>query len=88
MQYISARHGRTETGRNPKNRISGTTVQFVVVVAVPTDTIYGIAGLVQNSDAVNKIYAIKVSLSIEKQKNAGTYIMQNIMGVGGEDTKT
>jgi len=29
------------------------------VVAVPTDTIYGIAGLVQNSEAVNKIYSIK-----------------------------
>ncbi|XP_059177671.1 threonylcarbamoyl-AMP synthase-like [Physella acuta] len=29
------------------------------VVAVPTDTIYGIAGLAQNVDAVNRIYEIK-----------------------------
>lgn len=29
------------------------------VIAVPTDTIYGIAGLAQNSDAINKIYGIK-----------------------------
>lgn len=29
------------------------------VIAVPTDTIYGIAGLAQNSEAVNRIYQIK-----------------------------
>lgn len=29
------------------------------VIAVPTDTIYGIAGLAQNSDSVNRIYNIK-----------------------------
>ncbi|XP_076466417.1 threonylcarbamoyl-AMP synthase-like [Babylonia areolata] len=29
------------------------------VVAVPTDTIYGIAGLAQNSDAIRRIYNIK-----------------------------
>ncbi len=29
------------------------------VVALPTDTIYGIAALVQNDDAVKKLYAIK-----------------------------
>ena len=29
------------------------------VVAVPTDTIYGIASLAQNTAAVNKIYEIK-----------------------------
>lgn len=29
------------------------------IVAVPTDTIYGIAGLAQNSDAIKRIYSIK-----------------------------
>ena len=29
------------------------------VIAVPTDTIYGLAGLTQMDDAVNKIYDIK-----------------------------
>lgn len=29
------------------------------VVAVPTDTIYGLACLAQNSEAVRKIYAVK-----------------------------
>ena len=29
------------------------------IIAVPTDTIYGIAGLAQNIDAVNRIYNIK-----------------------------
>lgn len=29
------------------------------VVAVPTDTIYGLACLAQNSDAVKKVYDIK-----------------------------
>ena len=29
------------------------------VIAVPTDTIYGIAGLAQSSEAVEKIYDIK-----------------------------
>lgn len=29
------------------------------VIAVPTDTIYGVAGLAQNTDAVRKIYEIK-----------------------------
>jgi len=29
------------------------------VIAVPTDTIYGIAALVQNEDAVEKLYTIK-----------------------------
>ena len=29
------------------------------VIAVPTDTIYGVAGLAQNSEAVDKLYQIK-----------------------------
>ena len=29
------------------------------VIAVPTDTIYGITGLAQNNEAVNRIYNIK-----------------------------
>lgn len=29
------------------------------VIAVPTDTIYGLACLAQNSDAIGKIYDIK-----------------------------
>ena len=29
------------------------------IIAVPTDTIYGIAGLAQHTDAISKIYAIK-----------------------------
>ncbi|XP_052810589.1 threonylcarbamoyl-AMP synthase-like [Mya arenaria] len=29
------------------------------IIAVPTDTIYGVAGLVQNSEAIRKIYNIK-----------------------------
>jgi hypothetical protein len=29
------------------------------IIALPTDTIYGIAGLVQNSEAVNRLYSIK-----------------------------
>ncbi|PVD28614.1 hypothetical protein C0Q70_11207 [Pomacea canaliculata] len=29
------------------------------VIAVPTDTVYGIAGLAQNSEAVNRLYSIK-----------------------------
>lgn len=29
------------------------------IIAVPTDTIYGIAGLAQNTDAVNRLYNIK-----------------------------
>ena len=29
------------------------------VIAVPTDTIYGITGLAQNSDAIKRIYNIK-----------------------------
>ena len=32
----------------------------IVVIGVPTDTIYGIAGLVQNPEAVARIYNIKV----------------------------
>ena len=34
-------------------------ILFLKVIAVPTDTIYGIAGLAQNSEAVNRIYQIK-----------------------------
>jgi tRNA A37 threonylcarbamoyladenosine synthetase subunit TsaC/SUA5/YrdC len=30
------------------------------VIGVPTDTIYGIAGLVQNPEAIARIYDIKV----------------------------
>lgn len=29
------------------------------IIAIPTDTIYGVAGLSQNSDAVNRLYNIK-----------------------------
>lgn len=29
------------------------------IIAVPTDTVYGIAGLAQNSEAVNRLYEIK-----------------------------
>jgi tRNA A37 threonylcarbamoyladenosine synthetase subunit TsaC/SUA5/YrdC len=29
------------------------------VIAVPTDTIYGIAGLAQNNEAIDRIYNIK-----------------------------
>lgn len=29
------------------------------IIALPTDTIYGIAGLAQNSEAVNRLYSIK-----------------------------
>ena len=29
------------------------------VIAVPTDTIYGLAGLAQNADAIHRIYDIK-----------------------------
>lgn len=29
------------------------------VIAVPTDTIYGIAGLAQSTEAIRKIYQIK-----------------------------
>ena len=29
------------------------------LIAVPTDTIYGIAGLVQQNDALEKIYSVK-----------------------------
>ena len=29
------------------------------IIAVPTDTIYGIAGLAQSSEAVDRIYTIK-----------------------------
>ena len=32
------------------------------VIAVPTDTIYGLAALVQNAGAVKKLYDIKVKL--------------------------
>ena len=34
------------------------------VVAVPTDTIYGLACLVQHPAAVDRLYTIKVILSI------------------------
>lgn len=29
------------------------------IIAVPTDTIYGVAGLVQNSEAVDRLYSVK-----------------------------
>ena len=29
------------------------------IIAVPTDTIYGVAGLAQNSEAIDKLYNIK-----------------------------
>ncbi|XP_074656327.1 threonylcarbamoyl-AMP synthase-like isoform X2 [Tubulanus polymorphus] len=29
------------------------------IIAIPTDTIYGVAGLAQNSDAISKIYELK-----------------------------
>ena len=29
------------------------------IIALPTDTIYGIAGLAQNSEAVDRLYSIK-----------------------------
>ena len=29
------------------------------IIAVPTDTIYGVAGLAQNSEAIEKLYNIK-----------------------------
>ena len=29
------------------------------IISVPTDTVYGIAGLAQNSDAISSIYDIK-----------------------------
>ena len=32
------------------------------VIAVPTDTIYGLTALVQNAGAVKKLYDIKVKL--------------------------
>ncbi len=39
-------------------------ILFLKVIAVPTDTIYGIAGLAQNSEAVNRIYQIKGKVKI------------------------
>jgi len=50
------------------------------VIAVPTDTIYGIAGLAQNSEAVNRIYEIKgrdsskpVAICLNEIKDIHTY---------------
>lgn len=50
------------------------------VIGVPTDTIYGIAGLAQNSDAVNQIYSIKgrdpgkpVAICLDSIPNIQTY---------------
>lgn len=46
------------------------------IIAVPTDTIYGIAGLAQNSDAIKRIYKIKqrnlgnpIAISVGKVKD-------------------
>ena len=51
------------------------------VIAVPTDTIYGIAALVQNSEAVDRMYNIKnrdyskpVAISVAEIKDIYRYM--------------
>ena len=58
----------------------------VKVIAVPTDTIYGIAGLAQNSEAVNRIYEIKgrdstkpVAICLNEIKDIHTYAQVRII---------
>jgi tRNA threonylcarbamoyl adenosine modification protein (Sua5/YciO/YrdC/YwlC family) len=55
------------------------------VIGVPTDTIYGIAGLVQNSEAVTKIYKIKgrdplkpIAICLSKIPDIYTYAQVNV----------
>ena len=40
-------------------KVASETLAAGEVIAVPTDTIYGIAALIQNKQAVEKLYKIK-----------------------------
>jgi len=52
------------------------------IIAVPTDTIYGVAGLAQNSEAIERIYNIKkrqtskpVAISVGNVADFNKYVM-------------
>nr|XP_023676980.1 yrdC domain-containing protein, mitochondrial isoform X1 [Paramormyrops kingsleyae] len=62
MQATQSARGNQTTNPADTESILETTVQALKegqVVAVPTDTIYGLACLAQNSEAVGKVYDIK-----------------------------
>ena len=46
-------------GATTEAKVASETLAAGEVIAVPTDTIYGIAALIQNKQAVEKLYKIK-----------------------------
>ena len=55
----AGRNGTAAVSPSPAARAAAEILKSGGVVATPTDTVYGIAALVQNASAVKKLYSIK-----------------------------
>ncbi|XP_071134193.1 threonylcarbamoyl-AMP synthase-like [Mytilus edulis] len=60
--YISTMNKIVKVSENELHELVSVAVNSLKagnIIAVPTDTIYGVAGLVQNSEAVDRLYSVK-----------------------------